>query len=67
MTDTPKAKHEAEFDVFLARAGMVVPPDRRAAVVAGWADCRAQLDLLHTRRDASHEPSDIFRMKGAAR
>lgn len=67
MTDTPKAEHEAEFDVFLARAGMVVPPDRRAAIVAGWADIRAQLALLHTRRDATHEPSNIFRMKGVAR
>jgi hypothetical protein len=67
MTETPKAEHEAEFDVFLARAGMTVPDDRRSVVVAGWADLRAQLDLLHTRRDATHEPSNIFRMKGVAR
>ena len=67
MTDTPKAEHEAEFDVFLARAGMVVPADRRQVVVEGWADFRAQLDLLHTRRDATVEPSNIFRMKGVAR
>lgn len=75
MTDTPiaaddaghEAEHEAELDFFLARAGMVVPADRRAAVMAGWPDFRAQLDLLHTRRDAAHEPSNIFRMKGVAR
>jgi hypothetical protein len=67
MTDTPKAEHEAEFDFFLARARMAVPADHRATVVAGWADFRAQLDLLHTRRDATHEPSNIFRVKGVAR
>lgn len=67
MTNTPKAEHEAEFDSFLARARMVVPADRRQVVVEGWADFRAQLDLLHTRRDATAEPSNIFRMKGAAR
>jgi hypothetical protein len=67
MTDTPKAEHEAEFDVFLARAGMVIPADRRKVVIEGWADFRAQLDLLHTRRDAAAEPSNIFRMKGVAR
>ena len=67
MTHTPKAQHEAELDVFLARAGMVVPTDRRQGVVEGWADFRAQLSLVHMRRDATHEPSNIFRMKGAAR
>ncbi len=67
MTDTPKTAAEVEFDVFLARAGMAVPADRRDTVIAGWADFRAQLDLLHTRRDAAHEPSNIFRVKGVAR
>lgn len=67
MADTPEAEHEAELDVFLARAGMVVPADRRATVFENWADFRAQLNLLHIRHDASHEPSNIFRMKGVAR
>ncbi len=55
---------EAEFDAFLARAGMKVPAERRAAILAGYADFRAQMELLHTRRDAAEEPSNIFRMKG---
>lgn len=58
---------EAEFETFLARAGMSVPAERRATVMAGYADFRAQMDLLHTRRDATEEPSQLFRMKGAAR
>jgi hypothetical protein len=55
---------EAEFDAFMARAGMQVPAERRATILAGYADFRAQMDLLHTRRDATEEPSNIFRMKG---
>lgn len=54
--------HEAEFDMFVARAGMVVPAERRAPIVAGYADFRAQMDLLHTRRDASLEPANVFRL-----
>ncbi len=54
---------EAEFDAFLARAGMAMPPERRAAVLAGYADFRAQMALLHTRRDAAEEPANVFRMK----
>ena len=54
--------HEAEFDMFLARANMVVPAERRAQVLAGYADFRAQMQLLHTRRDASLEPANVFRL-----
>lgn len=57
---------DAEFECFLARAGMVVPAERRATVFAGYADFRAQMDLLHTPRDASLEPSNVFRMKAPA-
>jgi hypothetical protein len=56
---------EAEFDMFLARAGMTIPPDRRETVLATYADFRGQMALLHTRRDAAEEPSNIFRAKGA--
>jgi hypothetical protein len=55
----------AEFETFLARAGMHVPEDRKAVIFAGYADFRAQMDLLHTRRDAAEEPSNIFISKGA--
>jgi hypothetical protein len=67
MTDAEPVLHEAEFEIFLARAGMTMPAERRAGILANYADFRAQLDLLHTRRDATHEPSNIFRMKGVAR
>lgn len=55
----------AEFETFLARAGMRVPADRKEVIFAGYADFRAQMDLLHTRRDAAEEPANIFIAKGA--
>jgi hypothetical protein len=67
MSEAVDTQHTAEFEAFLARAGMVLPEARRAVILAGYADFRAQMDLLHTKRDASEEPSNIFRMQGAAR
>ena len=52
----------AEFDVFMQRAGLVIPPDRRAALLAGYADLRAQLPLLRQPRTAAAEPSNIFHL-----
>ncbi len=53
---------EAELEMFLSRARMSIPENRREAVMAGYADFRAQMDLLHERRDASLEPANVFRM-----
>lgn len=66
MSDRIAAQLEAEFDTFMARAGMVIPAERRPAILAGYADFREQMDLLHTPRDASIEPSNVFYMKGPA-
>jgi hypothetical protein len=67
MHDSTTETLDAEFETVLARAGMVVPPERHAVVFAGYADFRAQMDLLHARLDATQEPSNIFRAKGVAR
>ncbi len=53
---------EAEFDCLMARAGLTVPPDRRAACLTAFADLRSQLALLHTDRDAASEPANVFRL-----
>ena len=45
MTITPEAL-AAEFDMLMARAGLTIPPDRRPALLAGFADLRAMLPLL---------------------
>jgi len=52
----------AEFDMFMARAGIEVPADRRDGLLAGFADLRSQVALLHGRLDATVEPANVFRL-----
>jgi hypothetical protein len=61
MTPPPEAL-EAEFDILMARAGLTIPPDRRAALLAGFADLRATLPLLRQPRTAAAEPANTFRL-----
>ncbi len=58
---TPEAL-AAEFDALMQRAGILVPPARRTTVLAGYADMRAQIALLHGRYSHLNEPSNVFRM-----
>jgi hypothetical protein len=51
---------EQEFDALIARAGAVVPADRRAGVVAGFEDMRRLCAVLRQKRTAASEPSNIF-------
>ena len=50
----------AEFDCLMARAGLTIPPDRHAAILASYADFRAQIALLHGTRGHVNEPSNVF-------
>ncbi len=52
----------AEFDAFVARAGVTVPADRHAAIVAGYGEFRAQIALLHAPRPHTAEMANIFRL-----
>ena len=54
-----------EFDAFMARGGITVPPARRAAVLASYADFRAQIDWVHGRQDHTGEPAHIFSLTPA--
>ncbi len=56
------ASLEAEFLAMLARAGMVLPADRRAATVHAYRELREQVALLRQPRDATSEPANIFRL-----
>jgi hypothetical protein len=49
-----------EFDGCMTRGGLTIPPGRRAAVLASYADFRAQIDLLHGRQDHTGEPAHTF-------
>ena len=52
----------AEFDCFMARAGITIPPARRASTLAAYADLRGQIALLHDRYGPEAEPSNVFRL-----
>jgi hypothetical protein len=51
-----------EFDCLMARAGITVPPQRRAAALTAYADLRGQIALLHGRSGPEAEPSNVFRL-----
>lgn len=56
----------AEFDIFMARAGVTVPAEYLDSILAGYADFRAQLPLLHSARTHLSEPSNIFSLVAKA-
>lgn len=60
MPDPATPSLETEFDVLMARAGVVVPEDRRAALLTGFAELRGHVALLRQPRTAAAEPSNIF-------
>jgi hypothetical protein len=63
MADTPLPNAlAAEFDCLMARAGITVPPQRRAAALVAYADLRSQIALLHDRYGPTAEPSNVFRL-----
>jgi hypothetical protein len=51
-----------EFDVLMRRAGITVPVDRRAGVLASYADLHQQIALLRNRYAHADEPSNVFRL-----
>ena len=53
---------EAEFDILMRRAGITIPTDRRAAVLASYADFHQQIALLHNRYAHTDEPANVFRL-----
>jgi hypothetical protein len=56
-----EAPLEAEFDTLMARAGLVVPPAARPAILVAYADLRGQLALLHQATPPTVEPAHVFR------
>ena len=52
----------AEFDMLMRRAGLTIPDQRRAAVLAGYADFHAQMAILRDRYAYTDEPANIFRV-----
>jgi hypothetical protein len=46
--------------MLLARADMLVPTDRKAGVLAGYAELKRLAQLLRTRRSPFDEPANIY-------
>jgi hypothetical protein len=44
----------------MERAGIKIPPQRRSASLAAYADLRSQIALLHGRYAYTAEPSNVF-------
>ena len=63
MPETPTADAvSAEFDTLMARAGLTIPEARRPAMLAAYADLRAQVALLHGRYGPADEPANVFHL-----
>jgi hypothetical protein len=53
---------ESEFDALMSRAGLTIPPARRAGYLVAFSDLRNQIALLNVRRDPTIEPANVFRV-----
>ncbi|MCA3422856.1 MAG: hypothetical protein INF81_07895 [Roseomonas sp.] len=53
----PEPDPEVEFDIALARAGVVVPPERRAAMMEGFRAWLEMRKLLNEPMPLATEPA----------
>ena len=68
MTDFPdEATLTREFDVLAARAGLVIPEERRPGLFAGFKDLRGMVALLRQPRTAANEPASTFSIETVTR
>ncbi|HEX2653979.1 MAG TPA: hypothetical protein VHN11_10040 [Xanthobacteraceae bacterium] len=63
MDDDARRALEQEFDVLIARAGAVIPAERKAGVMIGYEDLRQMTALLRQPRSAASEPSNVYSLK----
>lgn len=54
---------EHELDIVMMKAGVTVPAERKAGVLAGYAETKKLTALLRQPRTAASEPSNIYSMK----
>jgi len=66
-TDDSDAAVDQEFDVLMAKAGVELPADRKAGVVAGYKDMKRMAALLRQPRTAADEPSNVYSLTGFLR
>jgi hypothetical protein len=57
----------AEFDAFVARARLPVPPDRREGLIATFKEMRDMLDVLRTPLPHGEETAGTFDVQSVMR
>jgi RNase P/RNase MRP subunit p30 len=66
-TQTEEADLEVEFDALARRAGIEIPPERRAALLEGFRDLRKMVAALHRPRPATSEFAEAFDVRSIIR
>jgi hypothetical protein len=51
---------EREFDEIMAARGIVVPAERKAGAVAGYAELKRLAELVRQPLDVESEPAGVF-------
>jgi len=59
-TDDSDAAIEQEFDMLMTKAGINLPADRRAGVIAGYKDMKRVAALLRQGLTAADETANIY-------
>ena len=57
----------AEFDVFAARAGLAIPPNRKLALLKGFKDLKRMTALMRQPRTAASEPAGTYDIRTVTR
>ncbi|PZW50919.1 hypothetical protein C8P66_101134 [Humitalea rosea] len=53
-------ERDAELDMVLKRAGLTLPPNRYAGILATYRDLQAMLPVLRGPRTAAAEPAGTY-------
>ena len=53
-------KLAAEFDYWLKREGIGLPPERRLGALADFADIRRHVEVVNCSSQSNAEPSTVF-------
>ena len=68
MSDTTNDSDlAAEFDMLAKRAGLIIPDDRKAAMLAGYKDLKRMTVLMRQPRTAADEPAAAYSLHSITR
>ena len=68
MSDTTSdTELAAEFDMLAKRAGLTIPDERKAAMLAGYKDLKRMSALMRQPRTAASEPAAAYSLHSITR